>query len=220
MIADESFLYWTWRELRGQRRHILLRLAMSFVSGLALLAATLVGAWVWAQVAGLGRVQEEELGSALTLGGALWLGALVWLWRNAGVALNVIWTVAIGAAVLGLSFTVARVLHVQEPEYPVGALLFVGLGGILLVWLPLLVRRLRHRPLTDPENNIRVNCPQCGYSLVGLRELRCPECGTRFTLDELIRAQNYAGADERPPPLGSGANAAAPPDPHVHLTRE
>jgi len=31
-----------------------------------------------------------------------------------------------------------------------------------------------------------VPCPDCGYDLTGLQEARCPECGSRFTLDELM----------------------------------
>lgn len=31
-----------------------------------------------------------------------------------------------------------------------------------------------------------VPCPDCGYDLTGLQEARCPECGNRFTLDELL----------------------------------
>jgi hypothetical protein len=39
-------------------------------------------------------------------------------------------------------------------------------------------------------------CPTCGYNLTGLTEPRCPECGSRFTLDELLRAQpGRAGAE-------------------------
>lgn len=34
-----------------------------------------------------------------------------------------------------------------------------------------------------------VVCPTCGYNLTGLRDLRCPECGTQFTLDQLIATQ-------------------------------
>lgn len=41
---------------------------------------------------------------------------------------------------------------------------------------------------------MRVHCPQCGCSLIGLTELRCPECGARFTIDKLIGAQGYTGA--------------------------
>lgn len=34
-----------------------------------------------------------------------------------------------------------------------------------------------------------VVCPTCGYNLTGLGETRCPECGTRFTIDQLLAAQ-------------------------------
>ncbi|CAN5544278.1 hypothetical protein BH10PLA1_BH10PLA1_17790 [soil metagenome] len=32
-------------------------------------------------------------------------------------------------------------------------------------------------------------CPVCGYNLTGLSESRCPECGTKFTIDELLAKQ-------------------------------
>jgi hypothetical protein len=35
-----------------------------------------------------------------------------------------------------------------------------------------------------------VACPTCGYNLTGLNEARCPECGAKFTLDELFASQN------------------------------
>ncbi|HSV14334.1 MAG TPA: hypothetical protein VLI90_08745 [Tepidisphaeraceae bacterium] len=37
-----------------------------------------------------------------------------------------------------------------------------------------------------------IACPNCGYNLTGLAESRCPECGSRFTLDELLAAQPAA----------------------------
>lgn len=33
-------------------------------------------------------------------------------------------------------------------------------------------------------------CPGCRYNLKGLAERRCPECGRRFTLDELHISEN------------------------------
>jgi hypothetical protein len=50
--------------------------------------------------------------------------------------------------------------------------------------------------------------------LVGLYESRCPECGTAYTLDELIAKQNFAKQELRttappPPPVpASGGNAS------------
>ena len=32
-----------------------------------------------------------------------------------------------------------------------------------------------------------VRCGNCGYSLVGLREVKCPECGWQSTVDEAVR---------------------------------
>jgi len=32
-------------------------------------------------------------------------------------------------------------------------------------------------------------CPVCGYNLTGLSEARCPECGARFTLTDLLASQ-------------------------------
>ena len=32
-----------------------------------------------------------------------------------------------------------------------------------------------------------LHCPQCGYPLRGLPEHRCPECGTRFRMADLVR---------------------------------
>ena len=32
-------------------------------------------------------------------------------------------------------------------------------------------------------------CPNCGYNMTGLSEARCPECGNRFTIDELLASQ-------------------------------
>ena len=37
------------------------------------------------------------------------------------------------------------------------------------------------------------HCPECGYSMNGLDNSACPECGRRYTLDELIGLQGYDG---------------------------
>ncbi len=40
-----------------------------------------------------------------------------------------------------------------------------------------------------------IGCPGCGYSLRGLREVRCPECGWHSTVDVLM-AHGLAAIDE------------------------
>lgn len=40
----------------------------------------------------------------------------------------------------------------------------------------------------DEQVEQTLRCVSCGYSLVGLHEARCPECGRQSTLDELFMA--------------------------------
>ena len=50
----------------------------------------------------------------------------------------------------------------------------------------------RGRPLEDRSGALVVLCPRCQYSMVGLESCQCPECGTAYTVDRLIKEQNYA----------------------------
>jgi predicted RNA-binding Zn-ribbon protein involved in translation (DUF1610 family) len=47
------------------------------------------------------------------------------------------------------------------------------------------------RPLRDLEGRVQVQCPKCGYSMIGLETCQCPECGHRSTIEKLIAAQDY-----------------------------
>ncbi len=89
----------------------------------------------------------------------------------------------------------------RDEEILVLAVILFGAAALLLAWVPTMARAHR-TALRNPDDEINVNCPACGYSLIGLRELRCPECGVEFVLDELIRAQDYDLAREHdvPPP--------------------
>ncbi len=80
----------------------------------------------------------------------------------------------------------------------------VFLGGVLaiLLWLFATVFLWRETPAeraarVGAAGGSAVACPTCGYNLTGLGEARCPECGSRFTLDELLAAQpaRVAAAD-------------------------
>ena len=51
-------------------------------------------------------------------------------------------------------------------------------------------RRRRANPAglaSEADMSEFVRCGSCGYSLVGLREVRCPECGWQSTIDEAVR---------------------------------
>jgi len=71
---------------------------------------------------------------------------------------------------------------------------FVGTVAAPLLWLVATVLIWRE---TAEERALRLQnsgtdaivCPTCGYNLTGLKESRCPECGTQFTLDQLLASQ-------------------------------
>ncbi len=72
--------------------------------------------------------------------------------------------------------------------------LFVGSITMPLTWLTLVTVAWRE---TDEERARRLGrlaadsvvCPTCGYSLTGLTEARCPECGSQYTIGELLASQ-------------------------------
>jgi hypothetical protein len=70
------------------------------------------------------------------------------------------------------------------------------MGSIIapLLWLlgTIFVWQETGQERADRLSNASVDtlvCPTCGYNLTGLSELRCPECGSKFTLSELVAAQ-------------------------------
>ncbi len=50
-------------------------------------------------------------------------------------------------------------------------------------WLPTILQLLICRP--PPPMDMRGRCPGCTYQLYGLSQMRCPECGRKFTLEEI-----------------------------------
>jgi hypothetical protein len=62
------------------------------------------------------------------------------------------------------------------------AFMIIGtIGGLLNIGLAALKDRLVERPKIQDGTL----CPTCAYTIVGLPEPRCPECGNRFTPQEL-----------------------------------
>lgn len=95
--------------------------------------------------------------------------------------------------------TVAAVALSHPIGIPLGILISQGdddFGWFLSAVLPIAVVVLASVPIwiqspfkRKPLPPMSVPCPQCGYDLRGLSEARCPECGTRFTLEQLVRSQ-------------------------------
>lgn len=121
---------------------------------------------------------EWALGCSTAITAALF-GVCWWqLWRRC-----VVWTRVrvLHTAYLTVAATVTGVAIGWLIDWGVGA----ALGGALWVagtaWLwgtPEARRR--------SADGVGVPCRKCGYDLRGLHEARCPECGTLYTLDELV----------------------------------
>jgi predicted RNA-binding Zn-ribbon protein involved in translation (DUF1610 family) len=185
-----------WRELRRPDVRIGIIVGASIMVGLALAGLALVGAWGWAALTAerYMRVRDDYLVVAFAICGIAWVIILARLWsralRDRHIARAALATAAIAVVTPVIGVMIDAVLR-REEEYLIGAVV-LGAGAVTLrIWLSAIIHAGHGKPLTTSENLINVHCPECGYSLLGLHELRCPECGTQFTIDELIRRQNY-----------------------------
>ena len=130
----------------------------------------------------------------LVCGGLLVVGwILVWRpevrWTPARIFLTPIsWIIA--AIPAGV---VAAFILIAEPYYDEMAAVFAAMiwapcwiGLTALVWRETKTERRRSLKMQGLSALV---CPTCGYNLMGLGESKCPECGSRFTLDQLYAAQ-------------------------------
>ena len=124
----------------------------------------------------------------------LWLGVVRWDRRR------VLWTA--GGTLLALLGGVAFALACGSlnPHLPAPLATLFGGGVVPIAWVLITVLLWRETPRERFERlaglglgpGRSVSCPVCDYSMAGLREARCPECGTHYTLDQLIAAQPHA----------------------------
>lgn len=147
---------------------------------------------------GMAYRRDRETVMFLAGGVLTWVAvALYWflLWRSAVVwnSRRVVGTFVSAAIALGVGIAagvVAAAATMGEGSF--GA--FIGSVMTILLWLIGTVFVWRE---TTAERASRVTassrsaitCPTCGYNLTGLTESRCPECGSKFTLDELLALQ-------------------------------
>lgn len=61
------------------------------------------------------------------------------------------------------------------------------IAGTLCIFLFAYINRWLHHPnrFEFRTKSQEMSCPSCGYSMRGLYEARCPECGAEFTIDQL-----------------------------------
>jgi DNA-directed RNA polymerase subunit RPC12/RpoP len=64
-----------------------------------------------------------------------------------------------------------------------------------LIWCETRIERMSR---SEARTEGLIRCPQCGYDLRGLSEARCPECGSRYTLDQLVALALGDGSELTP----------------------
>lgn len=115
---------------------------------------------------------------------------LIWMrgvkWTPTRKMLSIAWPVVSGLFGMGVGFIFG--IWQREAGYFFGSVSapLVWVFGTILIWRE-----------TDAERKSRqraahadvITCPACGYNLTGLSEARCPECGAKFTLNDLYADQ-------------------------------
>lgn len=179
-------------DLRSGRAGLGLRLALS-VAALGVCIALML-ACLGAIYSLNGRVEDEHAFIGLALTGVAWCAALGWLWngyRKWQRTLRTIFgLISLWALVIPLTVGIEAVL--PQGELLIVACIVMGLATTLAVIATVAYRSRGGRPVHDAEGHIHVQCPRCGYSMIGLETCQCPECGHRCTIDALIAAQDYA----------------------------
>jgi len=186
-----------WSALRRADSGWLPRLGASLISGLALTATGLFGAWVYeVQFSTRHYMRDEQIAAGVGLAAAIWLAMLAWIWRGhqsrQRVARAFALSGALGLIVGGLCVAIDAIVRYEE-EIVIAAIILWGSALAIWIWIPVIMSATRGRSPRTQDGEIDVHCPTCNYALNGLRDLRCPECGTTFTIDSLIEAQRYDG---------------------------
>jgi hypothetical protein len=143
---------------------------------------------------------EEGFALATAIVGSFVVVYWIMLWRR-----SVRWTrdrvtktaMAGGAAVIaGVLVGLAGGAGL-DPSFGV----FIGGAAALILWLVAATLLWQETP-EERAARVRdrapraVTCPACGYNLTGLATTVCPECGAKYTLDELFASQPEREAEQ------------------------
>lgn len=200
-----------WQDLRTGEAGWVPRAALSLVSGVALVAIAMLILGIASQfstrmvtyTAGIGgqtytrqvsSVRDEHVAMAIFLALAVWAILLTRIWAAyrrfrkplfALFGVLVIWGIVIPVCFgIDAAFT-------GDEEFLIAACVLAGIAATILWITWLWYESVGGKPMLDETGSLNLKCPHCEYSLVGLSEARCPECGQAFTLDELVLKQDY-----------------------------
>jgi len=178
------------RDLRSGRAGAGVRLGLSLAAATGLMVGFLLIAGAFDMT---GRIGPEHIVPTLIATAMTWCGvvtALWWTYRPKAllvrtvIAVLGIWLVAIPTAVL--------IGDLFGGGFLVVATIFTAITMTVGLVVIVAYKSSAGRSMVDDSGQVAVRCPTCGYSMVGLATCSCPECGTTFTIDEIIRRQDYA----------------------------
>ncbi len=192
-----------WEDLWSGRAGWAVRGGLSLAATAALLGAGLI---VVGTVEALsGRVGDATAAVVMASVGVAWcvaLGSLWWSYRRGQRLVRTIFAV-LGVWLVIIPLTVVLDVTVRRAEPIIVGVVFLGVAATITLIATVAYRGLGGRAVQDPDGEVHVNCPSCRYSMVGLASCTCPECGTAYTIDQIIRGQDYAVLRRRTPP-GAG----------------
>jgi hypothetical protein len=174
--------------------------AAPLLAGFGLLLSYVLAAYVqdWNRSYGYARINPREEMVACVLGfcALLYVAALAWIWTRDRRRHRTFWAAALLTIGVVIATILAGVLIDSAirggEEIVIAGVVFLALAGIVFIWIEAGRRHTRPQPILNPSDGaLDVRCPSCDYRMVGLHESRCPECGTAYTLDELLGRQAF-----------------------------
>lgn len=165
------------------------RILLSLGLGLAIFAVLF---FILAFTRATSELNENITLLATSIAIAIWAGLVLLLWTGRRHSLATILTVGglltVWLVTIALCFFWSKVNVEGEALFITGTLLA---GAGISIGIILLSARTRSGMMPDVQRSraASVRCPSCSYSMNGLHECTCPECGARFTIDELLAAQ-------------------------------
>ncbi len=117
----------------------------------------------------------------------LWRAVVRWNpARKVQTALSGLVALGIGAAMGWFIAMLASAPLEMSILFGGGSVPIVWVLATVLIWRETRQERFERIAAAGTDT---LGCPICGYNMTGLREARCPECGTQFTLDQLLTSQ-------------------------------
>jgi hypothetical protein len=183
------------------------RLMASLSAGLLVAAVSCVACYILSSWFPQPRTPVPSTGGRMTIyvsdsvaavvflfAATLYVAVLFWIWsrhrRKRVLWLGGAMTVGIGLVAILLGILV-DIWFSGDEEFLICGIVLAAIGLALAGWTRLYHRHVGGRALFDESGVLALQCPSCGYSMVGLKEARCPECGQEYTLNDLMARQDF-----------------------------